>query len=135
MVAVDACTARIADGIWKMPATLAATPLSLYFGYRGKLMRHAPFALFACHVFASGLRWSRSSLPWWLLPGDVSAAGSHVREHAADLLTKRPHVPTFDSTHFRIKISCELIFDGQEFHEVTPAQLLRQRRNNLFVDQ
>ena len=40
MVAVDACTARIADGIWKMPATLAATPLSLYFGYRGKLMRH-----------------------------------------------------------------------------------------------
>jgi|GEM_PF-6889200 len=62
----------------------------------------------------------------------LDAKSIRVSEYL-NFLTKCPNIPAFDSTHFRIKITSELILDGKEFHEVTPTQLLRQRRNNLFV--
>ena len=63
---------------------------------------------------------------------ELLGEGRALEQHPADFLPKGAHVPVLDAAHLGVEVAGEGLFDGEQLHEVAPAQLCRQRRHNFL---
>jgi len=55
----------------------------------------------------------------------------YLEQHAADLLTQGADAPALDAAHLGIEVALKAIAGVDDFDEVAPTQVSRQRRDNL----
>nr|WP_238602980.1 hypothetical protein [Fimbriiglobus ruber] len=63
----------------------------------------------------------------------LARQGGSFKQHALYLFAERPNTPSLGAAHFRIELTLELVSKGDDFNEVTPTQLSRQRRDDFSV--
>jgi hypothetical protein len=49
-----------------------------------------------------------------------------------DLVPEGADAPALGPAHLGVEFPLQPVFDGDQFHEMAPTQLSRQRRDNLF---